>query len=120
MPLQARKGRFCETNPILPTAAWASLVVIQIVRELSANASNTLQRREIGAYLKSIFEASLARSMPKASRESAATSQSPPVSHLREHDCKHPKFAQPTHSLALMPPLEIGHLAYRDPLALAP
>ncbi len=47
-PLRAKKGRFCETNPILAKVAWASLVVIQIVKELSAHASNTLRRERIG------------------------------------------------------------------------
>jgi len=47
--LRAKKERSCETNPILAKVAWASLVVIQIVKELSANPSNTLQRRRVGA-----------------------------------------------------------------------
>jgi hypothetical protein len=53
-PLQAKKGRFLQTNPILATVAWASLVVIQIVKEPSANPSNTLRRGRIGMHLESI------------------------------------------------------------------
>lgn len=50
---------FLRNEPNLRGDGIDQIVCIQVVKELPVNSSNTLQRRGIGAYLESIFEAKI-------------------------------------------------------------